>query len=977
MKREWKFWLFGALIIAVGMLIGQGCSCDSDTGLGMPAKIKVNPKNLIFQAITIGEQRTKRTTISNVGLSPLTISELKVVNESGKAFSLLKTPKLPIVLEVDGKLTLTVVYKPKSAGLAKGYVKIVSDAANADDGDVTKVKLSSTEVMPDIVVDPNPVDFGRVKSGDTGKKTVTVLNRGQAPLTLEDIHFESNKEKEFAFDKLPSFPKILNPGDKLTFDVLYRPRTISAQDYIVFKNTTKSLANFKVAVLGKLAAPDIEVVPKRVQFSALIGGVETKSFAVRNVGGNDLKITRIFFDKGSSPDYSFVKLPSFPLIIKAGKEEKIEVKYDSKDKKDDVAFAIIESNDPDEPSVKVELTARAEGCFLVPVPLNLLFTKASVRQVMITNRGNKDCHYLKATLDIPQASAGEFSFATPPPAAQTIPPNKGFKISIRFKPKDAKNDNAKLIIHTDDKKNPKLTIGLVSKLGSSSPCDIKISPTTLNFGFVRTGQSRLNRTVLTNNGYGDCLLKQANINPNPDQVFVIRSSLNPQGVTIPSGGTLSIEIAFTPKNPKAYSGTLSIVTNDPKTPQAKISLIGTSGKLCIEALPDPLDFGSVKINCSTPKQKMEIFNICTRTAKVTKLKFGVNTNKPLQEFFIKRAPMMPVTLSYGRSFTMEFTYAARNIGADVGTIEIYNDVPNQSPIIITLRGKGVTTNIQTDTFTQQKKPSIDILFVIDDSCSMQEDQNNLARNFQSFIQWASQLQVQYHIGVATTDVNKKGCFHATGSKPYVDNNTPNVKSVFANNVKVGIHGNPVEKGLQSSWLALSPTALQGCNRGFYRKDASLSVVYVSDEVDQSKQPVSFYVNFLRSLKGIRNPDKIRASAIGPYSANSSKCRQGQCRYLAVAKMLRGIYEPITSTQWGRTLSQLGAITFGYRSQFFLSRPADPSSIKVTVQGRSVPQSSSNGWTYDGMSNSVNFSKSTIPGAGEVIKITYKALCLPP
>ena len=149
-----------------------------------------------------------------------------------------------------------------------------------------------------------------------------------------------------------------------------------------------------------------------------------------------------------------------------------------------------------------------------------------------------------------------------------------------------------------------------------------------------------------------------------------------------------------------------------------------------------------------------------------------------------------------------------------------------------------------------------------------------------------------------------------------------------------------------------------------------------DEPDYSTQPVNFYINFLRSLKGLRHPDKIRASAIGPY--NTSTCQsRGNCRYYAVAQALRGIYSHITSNNWGSTLSNLGAVTFGYRSQFFLSRPADPKTIVVKVNGQTIPQGGSNGWTYDASNNTVNFGKGAVPAAGALIEISYSALCLPP
>ena len=71
--------------------------------------------------------------------------------------------------------------------------------------------------------------------------------------------------------------------------------------------------------------------------------------------------------------------------------------------------------------------------------------------------------------------------------------------------------------------------------------------------------------------------------------------------------------------------------------------------------------------------------------------------------------------------------------------------------LVTLQGKGDTIGLNTDTFVQDAKPKADIFMVIDDSCSMSDEQQNLANNFASFIKYAVSAGVDYHIGVATTD----------------------------------------------------------------------------------------------------------------------------------------------------------------------------------------------------------------------------------
>mgnify|MGYP001307176243 CR=1 FL=1 len=61
------------------------------------------------------------------------------------------------------------------------------------------------------------------------------------------------------------------------------------------------------------------------------------------------------------------------------------------------------------------------------------------------------------------------------------------------------------------------------------------------------------------------------------------------------------------------------------------------------------------------------------------------------------------------------------------------------------------TQKQTDIFQQNRRNIVDILLVIDNSCSMVEEQDKMAGNFDSFIQAFQGVNVDYQIGVVTTD----------------------------------------------------------------------------------------------------------------------------------------------------------------------------------------------------------------------------------
>lgn len=65
--------------------------------------------------------------------------------------------------------------------------------------------------------------------------------------------------------------------------------------------------------------------------------------------------------------------------------------------------------------------------------------------------------------------------------------------------------------------------------------------------------------------------------------------------------------------------------------------------------------------------------------------------------------------------------------------------------------RGFTQLTQEDLFQQESRNTVDVLLVVDNSCSMVEEQAKLASNFDSFIQYFDDADVDWQIGVITTD----------------------------------------------------------------------------------------------------------------------------------------------------------------------------------------------------------------------------------
>jgi hypothetical protein len=163
--------------------------------------------------------------------------------------------------------------------------------------------------------------------------------------------------------------------------------------------------------------------------------------------------------------------------------------------------------------------------------------------------------------------------------------------------------------------------------------------------------------------------------------------------------------------------------------------------------------------------------------------------------------------------------------------------------------------------TADECENVDVLFVIDDSSSMGDNQMSLVASFDGFVQGMQQnlaYAQSYHIGVVTSDDygwNSAGCQSigdlvtqtggidssasvcapfASGAR-YMDQTEPDLPAKFACAAQVGSQGNDDERVMRGLLDALDPAANDpvgaGCNAGFARDDSLLVIVIISDEDD--------------------------------------------------------------------------------------------------------------------------------------------------
>lgn len=133
-------------------------------------------------------------------------------------------------------------------------------------------------------------------------------------------------------------------------------------------------------------------------------------------------------------------------------------------------------------------------------------------------------------------------------------------------------------------------------VGTAAPF-ISLAQSSLSFGTLVVGSSLTLSLTVTNNGAGDLLIGSVTSPAPPFSITADTCS----GRTIKGGTTCNISVDFAPASPGAFSGNITIPSNDPVNPNLEVTVTGNANAALISVAPNPIDFGFVSVGSSSDK----------------------------------------------------------------------------------------------------------------------------------------------------------------------------------------------------------------------------------------------------------------------------------------------------------------------------------------------------------------------------------------
>ncbi len=278
----------------------------------------------------------------------------------------------------------------------------------------------------------------------------------------------------------------------------------------------------------------------------------------------------------------------------------------------------------------------------------------------------------------------------------------------------------------------------------------------------------------------------------------------------------------------------------------------------------------------------------------------------------------------------------------------------------------------TDVFYQSPPQEVDILLVVDNSCSMDPYQQKLSQNFAHFITFFDDANILWHIGVTTTDIHSEGAGELQNA--FFTWEDEDAEDRFKDAVNVGIEGYYSEMGLHAALLTLENEQ----NQAFLRPDASLSLIFVSDEEDASPWPVHDYTNFFYDAKGGARRDIVNASSLvvtDPSTCSANFSRSGD-RYIEIAEQTSGIIGNICADNFADIVTELSLNASRLMDSFELSSMPDPATLQVSVEDE-LMDCHEGDFSYDLQENEdgdevavITFDFSQLPDPSQQIAIRY-------
>lgn len=241
----------------------------------------------------------------------------------------------------------------------------------------------------------------------------------------------------------------------------------------------------------------------------------------------------------------------------------------------------------------------------------------------------------------------------------------------------------------------------------------------------------------------------------------------------------------------------------------------------------------------------------------------------------------------------------------------------------------------SEEFQVSKIGKLDLLIVIDDSKSMDEEQANLATKLGALTKHLK--TTDWRIGVITST----SCALRNGGKPIMAGD-PTAEADFIAAINVGTAGDGYERGILRAYQHLTGAAACAGQNSWLREDAAFAMLFVSDEDSYcvvgdcpNGSTATYMTDYLKNTRKV-DVNKTKSYAL-VWDDQDPNCKAPNdeavgTRYIALANNFNGFTSSICETDYTTTLERISQNVSRIVTRDFDLKFVPSNSLQLTIDG---------------------------------------------
>ena len=466
----------------------------------------------------------------------------------------------PLELAAGAQLSIDLTYAPVSGGELRTRLMILSaDLAPPH----LALDVDATGLAPVIAVSPLPevgVDFDLAEVGQTSRRRVTLLNKGQSHLVVGQLAIDG---AGFSFEGEGGDSITVAPGQSQTIDLSFSPQhegVISGSFSLTSNDPDNSHMDMPLAGRASISPARIEVLNEAI--------VDFGRVAL----GKSARDHLLLWNRGGSPftvDLNLEGLGEFAIgtqavLLQPGQSDKVELTFNPESVgRQQASLSILTENE------RRVLELRGTGEYLKLSPSVEDFGRVAVGEtsnsvIELNNIGNADFTITRLT-----SSSDEFTiFTQVSPQNEFVLPAEGMRslpLNVSFSPTSRGLGTGTLRIEGFWSEGTETFEVLLN--GAGVAAEIELHPSeTLDYDYVVLGETQVRSLVATNTGDTQLLVEASPLTR--------EARVDPTSFSLQPGESTKLSVSFQPAGLGDRFGQILLVSNDVRDRAQPIKIKG-------------------------------------------------------------------------------------------------------------------------------------------------------------------------------------------------------------------------------------------------------------------------------------------------------------------------------------------------------------------------------------------------------------------